>query len=139
MQLPPTGHQSVLLPEVIAHLKLGEGKRIVDCTVGRGGHSLAIAQMLLARGADVGGRNSYGGTALHDAAMSGHTDLVRLLLDHSAALDARDDESGATPLYVAAAMGRSEVVKLLVEKGADVNLATRAGDKRGMMVWQRRR
>jgi len=52
---------------------------------------------------------------------------VRLLLDHRAALDARDDESGATPLYVAAAMGRSDVVKLLVEKGADVNLATRAG------------
>jgi 16S rRNA (cytosine1402-N4)-methyltransferase len=35
-----------LLDEVLAHLKPVEGKRIVDCTVGRGGHSLALARRL---------------------------------------------------------------------------------------------
>ena len=44
MQLPETGHEAVLLEEVMELLAPSDGKIIVDCTVGRGGHSWEIAK-----------------------------------------------------------------------------------------------
>jgi len=46
MLLPPTGHESVLLNECLDALNPCPGKTIIDCTTGRGGHSLAIATLL---------------------------------------------------------------------------------------------
>lgn len=46
MDLPAAGHESVLLEQVLAHLNPREGATIVDCTLGRAGHALAIAQKL---------------------------------------------------------------------------------------------
>src|SRR5947208_9856874 len=46
LPLPATGHDSVLLAEVIATLGPGPGKIIIDCTTGRGGHALSISQHL---------------------------------------------------------------------------------------------
>lgn len=44
--VPATGHEPVLLSQTLEFLNIAPGKTIVDCTVGRGGHSLAIAQRL---------------------------------------------------------------------------------------------
>jgi 16S rRNA (cytosine1402-N4)-methyltransferase len=44
--LPASGHDPVLLAEVLDLLNIGPGKVIVDGTTGRGGHSLEIAQRL---------------------------------------------------------------------------------------------
>jgi len=58
MDLPPTGHDPVLLNETLELLDLRLGMTAVDCTLGRGGHSLAIAErigpsgLLLAMDAD---------------------------------------------------------------------------------------
>ncbi len=41
--LPEHGHEPVLLAEVLDLLGIQAGMTVVDCTVGRGGHSLAIA------------------------------------------------------------------------------------------------
>ena len=46
LPLPPSGHDPVLLREVVSLLDLTPGKIIVDCTTGRGGHSRAIAERL---------------------------------------------------------------------------------------------
>jgi ankyrin repeat protein len=51
--------------------------------------------------------------------LSGRTEIVALLLDHGADINAKDEESGATPLYHAASWGRREVVELLLGRGAD--------------------
>ena len=46
MTLPPTGHEPVMLNEVLEHLSPVAGQTIVDCTIGRAGHALAIGQRL---------------------------------------------------------------------------------------------
>jgi 16S rRNA (cytosine1402-N4)-methyltransferase len=61
MELPSTGHESVLLHEVLFWLNPRPGGTIVDCTLGRAGHGLAIAERLgpdgLLLGLDVDLRN----------------------------------------------------------------------------------
>lgn len=65
-------------------------------------------------------RDASGYTALHHAAIGGHADVVQVLLDSGADINARGS-GGETPLLLAAAKGNLEVVELLVKNGADVN------------------
>jgi 16S rRNA (cytosine1402-N4)-methyltransferase len=46
MDLPPTGHAPVLLEKTLELLNVRPGITVVDCTLGRGGHSEAIARRL---------------------------------------------------------------------------------------------
>lgn len=64
-------------------------------------------------------------TLLHRAAEKGHLDVVMLLLELKADVQA-DGGSGWTPLHLAVSSGQLNVVKVLVEVGADVNAATTA-------------
>jgi hypothetical protein len=42
-------------------------------------------------------RDKFGATALHHAAFGGHRDVVRVLVEHGAEVNAADSEFGATP------------------------------------------
>jgi hypothetical protein len=55
---------------------------------------------------------------LHYAATNGQTEMIRLLLEHHAFIDAQSP-NGTTPLMMAASYGSPEAVKLLIESGAD--------------------
>jgi hypothetical protein len=80
---------------------------------------LSAAKALIARGAAI---NHTGWVPLHYAAScraSNATDLVHLMLEHHAYIDA-ESPNGSTPLMLAAQYGRFETVRLLVEAGADV-------------------
>ena len=55
------------------------------------------------------------------AALKGHTETVKLLLENKADVNACRTDDGATPLYIAAHKGHTETVKLLLENKADVN------------------
>lgn len=46
MELPESGHDPVLMNEVLEALAPAEGKTIVDCTLGRAGHALEVAKRL---------------------------------------------------------------------------------------------
>ena len=61
-----------------------------------------------------------------DAAREGHVEFAQMLLEHGAAIDARDSR-GRTSLHKAVEVSKIQVARLLLERGADVN----ALDKKG--------
>ena len=77
---------------------------------------------LLDKGAQV---NRPGWTALHYAAAAGDLDIMKLLLERHAYIDA-ESPTGATPLMLAAREGQEEAVGLLLDEGADATLKDRA-------------
>lgn len=79
---------------------------------------LALCQALIKRGGDV---NKPGWAPLHYAATSDNLDVLRLLLDENAYIDAASP-NGTTPLMMAAHYGTSAAVQLLLESGADPSL-----------------
>lgn len=54
MELPPTGHDPVMLAEVLKHLAPRPGQTLVDCTVGRAGHTEALARAVVPDGVVIG-------------------------------------------------------------------------------------
>jgi ankyrin repeat protein len=84
-----------------------------------GSPDLAVARLLLAKGADANQRNPFGRTLLHRAADEDRLEVVRLLLANGADVNARDCR-GSTPLIAAAEFASLPVLELLVEAGADV-------------------
>jgi ankyrin repeat protein len=61
-----------------------------------------------------------GATALRWACKRGHLEIVQLLLEKGADVNAQGGEYG-NALYAAADGGHLEIVQLLLEKGADIN------------------
>jgi ankyrin repeat protein len=84
---------------------------------------LVVVNALIAKEAEV---NKKGWTPLHYAATNGHDDVVKVLLDHSAYIDA-GSPNGTTPLMMAARGGHLSTVKLLLDEGADLNVKNQLG------------
>jgi ankyrin repeat protein len=72
-------------------------------------------------GNEVNRKDITGDVALSVAASNGNLDLVRLLVQHGAIVDAGKEADRRTPLINASARGHSEVVRYLISRGADVN------------------
>lgn len=88
---------------------------------------MAIAQLLLDRGADVGAVHKDGNTPLHWASDEGHVEMVQLLLDRGADINIINAYR-ETPLSWAAKMGHVEVAQLLLDRGADIDAVHEDGD-----------
>ena len=84
---------------------------------------VAMAAAMLAKEADV---NKPGWAPLHYAATAGHIELITLLLENHAYIDA-ESPNGSTPLMMAAQYGTASAVKLLLEEGADPLLKNQLG------------
>ena len=70
----------------------------------------------MARGAHVHAKTTDGFTPLHHAAVSGRTDVIKLLLAKGAVVNAKNTK-GFAPLYYAVANGHNETTVLLRKHG----------------------
>ncbi|KAM0724846.1 Ankyrin repeat and sterile alpha motif domain-containing protein 1B [Formica fusca] len=81
----------------------------------------------LRRGPGANVQDASGYSALHHAALNGHRDVVRLLLQYEASTNVVDAK-GSSPLHLAAWAGDAEIVRLILSQGPSVpkvNLATK--------------
>lgn len=88
---------------------------------------LAIAKLLLDRGANPEYRDPAGWTPLIHATYFGSSlELISLLVEKGANVNTQNDR-GVTALYLAAAGGHEAYVQHLLKLGADPKLATKSG------------
>ncbi|NIF77244.1 ankyrin repeat domain-containing protein [Paraburkholderia sp. Cy-641] len=99
--------------------KSGENALMMASLVG----DINFVNLLLAKDAEV---NKKGWAPLHYAAANGHDNIVKLLLDHSAYVDA-GSPNGTTPLMMAARGGHMSTLKLLLDNGADIGVKNQIG------------
>ncbi|MEO3414156.1 ankyrin repeat domain-containing protein [Roseovarius sp. CAU 1744] len=109
-------HPGLMATAPIADMLRDAGKR---------GHLPALEAMI-ALGVDVNAIN--GNTALHEAALNGHADCVRLLLRAGADPTIRDDWHFATPMGYALHSGQEEIIALLDLEDMDIFTAAARGN-----------
>jgi ankyrin repeat protein len=80
-------------------------------------------QRLIDAGAQV---NQEGWTALHYATVVGNLEIVKMLLERYAYIDA-ETPNKTTPLMLAARRGEMNVLKFLIDEGADISLKNMLG------------
>lgn len=82
-----------------------------------------IAKLLIQAGADVNLADRLGYTPLIDAVLKVLPDVVQLLLEKNADVNAQRKSSRDTALMIAAANGNADIVQLIIDSGrANVNL-----------------
>jgi ankyrin repeat protein len=93
------------------------------------GHSgqVEVTMVLLAHGANINAKSNYGETPLHEAIWNQDLQMVTLLLNSNANVNAvmeagHVDDTKQTPLHYAAERGNFEIVKLLLDHGANSNV-----------------
>ena len=97
----------------------GESALMLACLKGH----VTLAKLLISRQADV---NHPGWTPLHYAATGGHVELIQILLEESAYIDA-ESPNGTTPLMMAARYGSAKATQLLIDEGADLEIKNQLG------------
>ena len=78
-------------------------------------------QAMINSGANVNAKGYNGATPLHAAAGVGNAEVIPVLVQAGADVNAKVNNTGSTPLYFAAQFGRVEVIPALVKAGANVN------------------
>jgi len=79
------------------------------------------AELILKEGAGVNKLAGYRGTALHAAVSMNHFNMVELLLNNGADINAIANDR--TPLVIAARKNNFKMVRFLIEKGAELNVS----------------
>ncbi|KAL7803511.1 hypothetical protein V8C44DRAFT_353064 [Trichoderma aethiopicum] len=89
------------------------------------GHAPLISLLIKDHKAHVNGKDEDGNTPLHIAALRGHLDVVKMLVENGARIDSRD-HYGQTPLFKTMKYSEYRIAEYLIECGADVNLTDKA-------------
>ncbi|XP_071444003.1 alpha-latrotoxin-Lg1a-like [Hetaerina americana] len=111
------------------------GRTPLDMTVGSRHGKLDVVKYLIDQGASINGRDNYGLTLLHHAALCDQIsecdqDVIKYLIEKKGAnadVNAKDND-GHTPLYLAVKYGKLNIVKYLIENGANANVRDNYGD-----------
>ena len=123
MRLPAPAVAKILIahPETKVEVRTDKDESPLMLAAIKG--QLDLCRQLIARDADV---NKPGWAPLHYAATSGNAQVIQLLLDHYAYIDA-ESPNGSTPLMMAAMYGSADAVKVLLNAGADASLKNAIG------------
>lgn len=84
-----------------------------------------IAKYLINSGADVNIGGGFADSAMIDAVVQGHFDMVKLLLSHGAILDT--STFAANALFTAISGGYPDIAKYLIDQGIDLAAAYHIG------------
>lgn len=85
-----------------------------------------VKELLTSESTLVGSRDNDGYTPLHRACYNGHTDMVLLLLEHCADINAKTND-GWSPIHSASRWNQADVLSLLLQYGANINTQTNSG------------
>lgn len=85
-------------------------------------------RQLLKQGVSTEVKNEFARTPLYLAAKRGELEVVALLVQHGAKVNARESRGGYFPLHIAAGFGQVDVVRYLLKHGAQVDPRTYYGD-----------
>jgi uncharacterized protein len=114
---------SVLLNQTRLNIDIFNGVNETPLMIAALKGRIGMVAQLLAAGAYP---NKEGWTALHYAATDGHVQVIKLLLDAHAYIDA-ESPNKTTPLMMAVRSKSISAVKLLLDEGADVTLKNTEG------------
>ena len=90
--------------------------------------SVEVVQHLLGAGSHINACGLHDTTALHMATLSGHTDIVQLLLQSGANPNVKESRRGKTPLLLAVHdCGNFDIALLLLQASADANALNSRG------------
>jgi uncharacterized protein len=118
---PKAAQILIKAPKIDLNPITDDGETPLMMAVFKGQTELAV--QMIERGADV---NKPGWTPLHYAATAGNVQLINVLLENHAYIDA-ESPNKTTPLMMAAHYGTPGAVKLLLEEGADPSLKNDQG------------
>ncbi len=104
------------------------GKAIIKAS--KAGNATSVRALLELDRSLVDARDSDASTPLHCAAWKGHAEVVAILLDFGADIQARNENGhwGDTPLHAAAHGNQRAVAELLIERGADMQARNPSGN-----------
>ena len=91
------------------------------------GHTDTVRYLVSLPEVDLNHQDSGNCTVLHIAVQQEHADVVQVLIDAGADIEAKDDE-GHSPLHLASISGELTTVKVLVKAGADVRATDACGN-----------
>ncbi len=83
--------------------------------------SAPMIERLLKAGSDPNGAGPQGETPLMLAARNGNLDAIKILVDHKANVNGKEELRGTTAVMWAASEGHADAIKFLIANGADIN------------------
>ena len=103
------------------------GYYVTPCLAALAGRHFQLAHLLHCNGSSVNTWSPHGNSPLHDASGLGDVQMIRILLEFKADINAQN-VVGATPLHWAVVYPElSDAVSVLLEQGADPNISIHDG------------